>query len=377
MGISTDILRFIVDNTINVFSKLTANQPTLRDSNDGGLLDDHSLLKWVIPPVSVENKTYSHTKNTKIHRGYNKRVAIVLGYYNGNKFLPEQIKSIVNQSHEAIDIFISDDCSNKEVDFKALDLCAEKTERIRLGVRPSNLGFTNNFLNALGCIDKSFDYYAFSDQDDIWNEDKIANALAILENYHDDQPALYCARTAITNENCQEDLGKSPRFNLPPSFANSLVQNVGGGNTMVFNRAARDLIVKFSENVSVVSHDWWCYQVVSGAGGIVHYDPNPCLRYRQHTENLVGCNNNWQSRLVRIRALLKGRFRDWIDINLTALSKNKAHLTPANQKCLDEFIEARQSGLLKRLLLFRRTGIYRQTLFGNLGLILGILINKV
>ena len=61
---------------------------------------------------------------------------------------------------------------------------------------------------------------------------------------------------------------------------------------MVFNRAAKNLIVEASLNTPVVSHDWWCYQIVTGAGGHVMYDPEPCLKYRQHGKNQIGANNN-------------------------------------------------------------------------------------
>ncbi len=146
---------------------------------------------------------------------------------------------------------------------------------------------------------------------------------------------------------------------------------------MVFNKAARDLIVESSYNTEIVSHDWWCYQIISGAGGTVIYDREPCLKYRQHSKNLVGANMSWKSRIIRLHGLLKGRFCDWNDINISALVKNKALLTRQNQANLENFIKARNSSFFRRLLLFIRSGIYRQTLLGNLGLLLGITINKV
>ena len=146
---------------------------------------------------------------------------------------------------------------------------------------------------------------------------------------------------------------------------------------MVFNKAARELILEATQDVTVISHDWWCYQVVTGAGGQVIYDPEPCLKYRQHDHNLIGANNSWRARLLRIRELLRGCFYEFNDINLTALSAHKHLLTNSNQQVLDDFIQARQSSLIKRLFLFKRSGIYRQTLFGTLGLFLGVFFNKV
>ena len=176
---------------------------------------------------------------------------------------------------------------------------------------------------------------------------------------------------------CLETLGYSPVFNKPPSFTNALVQNIGGGNTMVFNKATKDLILETTKNATVVSHDWWCYQIVTGVGGHVIYDSEPCLKYRQHAHNLVGANTSWRKRFQRILELLQGRFRKRNDINLAALSAHMHLLTTTNQKVLNDFIQARQSSLPKRLALFKQSGIYRQTLFGNLGLLLGIFLNKM
>jgi len=117
----------------------------------------------------------------------------------------------------------------------------------------------------------------------------------------------------------------SPLFKKPPSFSNALVQSIAGDNTMAFNKALRDLIVQSTTNTQAVSHDWWCYQIISGAGGVVLYDTKPSLNYRQHQENLVGSNDNWFARLTLVRYLWEGKLRFWNDINLTALVKNRAN----------------------------------------------------
>lgn len=304
-------------------------------------------------------------------------VAVLLGYYNGNEFLSEQIHSILSQTYSNLEIFVLDDNSGSPVDINALNIAATELQRIHFAIRSRNVGFSQNFLNGLYNLDSTFKYYAFSDQDDIWFPSKIQDAINFLESVPSDKPALYCARTTSTDKEGRADLGLSPLFSKSPSFANAMVQSIAGGNTMVMNRSARELIINASANCSVVSHDWWCYQIVSGAGGIVHYDKNSCLKYRQHAGNIVGSNNGWSSRIIRLLGVLKGKFRDFNDINLKALSINRQHLTQENESKLDNFIRARQNGFIKRIILFKRAGIYRQTLLGNLGLIFGIFINRV
>jgi len=341
------------------------------------MISKKSSFRPISSQVSGKNDLYSAQVVDSDFHFTNDRVAVVLGFYDGIKYLPEQLRSIFAQSHRDLEIFISDDNSSSEIDFDALNLSSEDARKVHISSRNQNTGFVFNFLNALGSIDDSYAYFAFSDQDDVWHQEKLKDALAVLKKYPENVPALYCARTVITDESCQADLGTSPLFKKPPSFANAIVQNIGSGNTMVFNKAARDLVVSSSAGTEVVFHDWWCYQIISGAGGVIHYDSKPCLKYRQHSSNLIGSNNNSLARILRIRGLFKGNIRKWNDINLAALVKNQHLLTSENQRILSDFIAARKSSLLRRLYLFKRTGIYRQTFFSNLGLLLGLFINKV
>lgn len=346
------------------FARREQDYEPLSFSGASALVDDYVVLR------SHElNETPESTEN---------KVAIVLGYYDGDTYLAEQLQSIFGQSHQALHVFIADDGSSTPITTDVLGVDANRQlSKLSIGIRPENVGFNINFIRALADIDQPFEYFAFSDQDDVWRANKLEKALSALSEVSADIPALYCARTEVVDEASTKTLGYSAIFSKQPSFANALVQSIGGGNTMVFNKKARDLIVTASPNTTVVSHDWWSYQIVSGAGGCIIYDPEPCLKYRNHGGNLAGENITWRARLLRIRALLNGRFRTWNDINIKALSEHGRLLTRDNQEVLSDFIEARQSSLIKRLFLFKRSGIYRQTLFGNLGLLLGVLLNKV
>ena len=88
-------------------------------------------------------------------------------------------------------------------------------------------------------------------------------------------------------------------------------------------------------------------------------------------------NNNWLARVRRIKALFKGQLIEWNKSNLIDLKANKHVLTEANKQVLQDLDMARQSTLLKRLFLMKRSGVYHQTVLGNLGLMIGIITNKV
>jgi glycosyltransferase involved in cell wall biosynthesis len=307
----------------------------------------------------------------------NYRVAIILAYFNGCSFIEEQVNSIFRQTHQNFHVFLWDDASSHEFCINSLSLDKEQTSKLSVGVRPENIGVSKNFINAMANLGDGFDYFAFCDQDDIWHEDKIEKAVAKLNLISADVPALYCGRTEIVDSTCEKSLGPSSLFCKPPSFENALVQNIAGGNTMLFNKVAKELIVKASVNVDVVSHDWWSYLLVTGFGGRVIYDQEPCLKYRQHSNNVIGENKSRTASFLRFRKVLQGKFLSWNDINIKALEKNRELLTEGNQDVLNQIIEARKSSLFKRVMLFRRSGIHRQTFMGNIGLLLGILLNKV
>jgi hypothetical protein len=102
------------------------------------------------------------------------------------------------------------------------------------------------------------------------------------------------------------------------------------------------------------------------------------LKYRQHQHNLIGSNLGWHARFIRIKMMLDGRFHDWNATNIAALNRVPKHLIkPHNRTVLILFAKARSASLLKRLIYLKRSGVYRQTLFGNLGLFAAAIIKRV
>lgn len=146
---------------------------------------------------------------------------------------------------------------------------------------------------------------------------------------------------------------------------------------MVFNNEARNLLLHTDLATGIVSHDWWAYLVVTACGGEVYYDKNPAIRYRQHGRNLVGSDNNWLARVVRLRWLAKGRFKTWSDLNIAGLEHLRPYMTSANQSILSNFCRLRRQNLVQRLIGLKRSAIYRQTFFGNIGLLIAILLKRV
>ncbi len=303
------------------------------------------------------------------------RVAILLTTYNGEKFLSEQLDSIAGQTHRNWVLFASDDGStDATLDILTQFQREQGTERVHLLQGPRE-GFAQNFLSLIRNPEIIADYFAFCDQDDVWFAHKIERAVLRLAP-HKAIPAVYCSRTRLINEDGRV-IGYSTRFERAPSFRNALVQSLAGANTMLLNQAARELLGKIPVSAPVVSHDWICYLLISGSGGTVIYDAEPSVDYRQHGDNLMGANTTLHDRLVRVRRMFSGTFRQWNQDNVFTLRQCLDSLDERSRRTVMLFEDARQAGLPRRFYLLKKAGVYRQTTFGTVGLILAASIGRL
>lgn len=303
-------------------------------------------------------------------------VSILMCTFNGERFLRQQLDSICEQTHENWNILVSDDGSMDGT----LEILYEYSERLgsqRLRViEGPKQGYVENFLHITRAVNFDAQYYAWADQDDIWTIDKIEVALTILKEKCSSIPSLYCSRTQLIDES-GVSIGYSKNYRRRPQFLNALVQSISGGNTMVFNQKSLDLLKQTNKNVGVVSHDWWAYQLISGAGGSVHYDSVPRVLYRQHSNNIIGNKKKWRKKLHHLWMVTQGLHSEWNSKNVLALGHMRDYLSEENRAILDTFKTARNEGLRKRVFLILRLGIHRQTLLGNAALCLSVIFKRI
>lgn len=154
-------------------------------------------------------------------------------------------------------------------------------------------------------------YYAFCDQDDVWNKDKLERAVKALESYGDAEvPRLYCANYQLVDANLN---------NLPDNghvstttFEAALVSSCCTGCTVVFNRELlRVLRVEIPK--TIVMHDDWVHKVCLAVGGTVYYDETKVLKYRQHGNNADGGVHTWKDKVTGV--LLRVKNKDCIRSN--------------------------------------------------------------
>ena len=298
-------------------------------------------------------------------------VEVLLALYQGAAFLRAQLESIAAQD-QPWRLVVADDGSTDEGPAIVRGFAAEHPGRVTLIEGPRR-GAAANFRAMLAGCDASF--AALADQDDVWLPGKLSRAIRALAG--EAGPAIYCSRVTI----CDRDLHPRAASRLPqrpPSFRHALVQNMVQGNTVVLNRAALDLAAEAHTLTGpVVMHDWWLYQLVTGAGGRVIFDPAPSVLYRQHGGNVVGANDGVRSRLSSLGRMLAGKHRDWSRRNLAAMTAIRPLLTEENRRLLDDFAALTGPGPMRRLRALGRARFYRQGVLSQSALWLAAALGRV
>ncbi|SMO69158.1 glycosyltransferase [Paracoccus laeviglucosivorans] len=304
------------------------------------------------------------------------QITIVMASYNGARYLPTQLDSILAQTQTNWRLIVSDDGSTDDTCAIIDDYAARPGGSRITRIDGPRQGATANFLHLILQADPK-GWIAYCDQDDLWQPDKLARAAAHLAAQ--DGPAIYAARTTVCDDELRP-LAPAPHFRGPFSLRNALVQACLPGNTTVANSAALQLLqagAQAAARAGVVSHDWWTYQLLSGAGAHIHRDPAQVLLYRQHQGNVMGRNDTTKARAARFSMLFDGTFAGWLAQNQSALESVADVLTPANRKLLQGFAEvldASGPAALARMVALR---LYRQTLPGTLAVHAAALAGKL
>ena len=208
------------------------------------------------------------------------KVVVLMSTYNGEKYIQEQIESILSQTYSGVKIYVRDDGSKD----KTLDILKkyEKEDKIIL-LRGKNKGFIGSFFSLLKECENA-DYYAWCDQDDIWFPEKISRAVEMLENNKKEVPTLYFSDYDYYDQTMHfQKHGLDHKRG--PSFANSLMDCISLGFNSVFNHRARTMMLEKIPNHSC-GHDWWTYMVCAAFGTVIYDRGYVSVKYRRLEESV-------------------------------------------------------------------------------------------
>ncbi|MDE5714595.1 MAG: glycosyltransferase [Anaeroplasmataceae bacterium] len=213
------------------------------------------------------------------------KIAVLLSSYNGSRFIQTQIDSILNQKDVFVTLFIRDDGSNDERTLKLLD---EYNENPNIIVKKErNIGLAKSFMNLVYEVGTEYDYYCFSDQDDIWLEYKLIKAIEKIKEKK--IPTLYVSNQTLIDSNGNY-LAKRHKKLLSTGYKQILCNNLFSGCTMVWNELLQEILIQYKPSDELLQkriHDVWVGMVASVVGTII-YDDESYILYRQHENNVVG-----------------------------------------------------------------------------------------
>ena len=236
------------------------------------------------------------------------KIVVLLSGYNGEKFIREQIESILKQDiteQMELSLLVRDDGS-KDGTHAILNEYQEKGALT--WYTGENLRPAKSFWHLVRQAPDA-DYYAFCDQDDVWFSDKLSRAVRKIETEgSSDKPTLYCSAVTVTDAQLNPTGSLATSHHAKNEVAYSLLYSMAPGCTFVFNRAAREEFLRYDMDQRYpLIHDWLAHKIVALTGTLIH-DPQPSMFYRQHGNNVIGSKQSGIRGIVdRIKRFMKDR----------------------------------------------------------------------
>lgn len=251
------------------------------------------------------------------------KVAVLMAAYNGERFIVEQIESILCQEHVSVCLFVSLDLSSDST-LEIVTAYSKKYKNIILLPYGARYGSASqNFFRLIRDVDvEKFDYVSLSDQDDIWSSKKISEAIQRLRKGHCN--AYSSNVLAFWDDGRTKLLEKAQ----PPRVWDYLFESAGPGCSYVLDKkltlGLKSLLVsKSAELYRVALHDWFIYAFARTHGYSWEIDSRSFVLYRQHNGNVIGANNGVNSALHRYRLMRKGWYRSQTALFVDIFRVNK------------------------------------------------------
>lgn len=323
------------------------------------------IIQLVYIPLIFGNKK----KNKEKEKNSNKKssLAILLATYNGEKYLKEQLDSILNQTYKDFTLYIRDDGSKD----KTVQIIKEYTKKydniIQVIDKRESHGSCDNFLNLLKYayeLDK-YDIFMFADQDDVWLPNKVEITVNEYKKHNEDIPQLVHTDLYVVDKNLKI-MNKSfiKYSNLDSnckSFNKYLIQNNVTGCTMLINKKLVDLVNFDIKNVRM--HDWY-FALLASSFGQVHFINKPTIKYRQHGNNVLGAKKVKGIRGVYNKLVKNNTIKN--DLNKifvqAEIFKDNYYeqLSDENKDILDSFCQMYGANKVKKLLILNQYKFYKQ-----------------
>lgn len=208
-------------------------------------------------------------------------VTVLLSTYNGEKYLADQLNSILQQENVKVTVLARDDSSTDST----INILKKYNIQHYTG---DNMGPKGSFFNLIQKVPLNTEYYAFSDQDDIWLKNKLFIGVQMLKKYNDSPAVYFCERQVLSNG----VKGRVTQCNEIIKFPNVYFKSVAAGCTIICNKAMMEILKKYTPT-HIAMHDQWII-ILATLFGNIHYDQNAYILYRLHSHNVVGIDKKYK-----------------------------------------------------------------------------------
>lgn len=223
------------------------------------------------------------------------KVCVLMSTYNGEKYIEEQIESILKQKDVNVKLIVRDDGSSD----KTIEILKKYESAKKLSwYSGENLKPALSFMHLLANSPKC-DFYAFADQDDYWDENKLISAVKILSSSKGKNGKLYMSALNVADKELK--IMYKTSFPKKIDIKNEMIKNYATGCTMVLDNVLKEIVCDVNYNY-IAMHDSFIHRIALISDSYIYYDNHSHILYRQHDNNVLGMTNNFYGKwLIRYK----------------------------------------------------------------------------
>ena len=303
-------------------------------------------------------------------------IDILLATYNGEKYLPELLSSLEQQTYTDWKLIIIDDCSkDKTIDvLHSFQETSKHSVEIFVNSKPVGCGKDNFFALAKK---STSDYIAFCDQDDVWLPNKLETSMQAMcdaEKENTSLPILVYSDLKVVDNNLNPispSFFSYSNYRKNPQLQHIICQNQITGCTILANKALNQLCIQAQNYDQILMHDSW-YGITAMTFGKVIYINRPLILYRQHGNNSVGAinANSIQYKLHRLLNPIKMRQSNYghiLEVNYFIMTFKQSIIGNQHQALLTDFANLKDKTKSAYRKICRKYKIYKYPFYRKLG----------
>ena len=303
-------------------------------------------------------------------------IDILLATYNGERYLPELLSSLEQQTYTDWKLIVIDDCSKDKTTDILRSFQKASKHSVEISVNSNSVGCGKENFFALA-RKSTGDYIAFCDQDDVWLPNKLEtcmHAMCNAEKENTSLPILVYSDLKVVDNNLNlisPSFFSYSNYRKNPQLQHLICQNQITGCTILANKALNQLCIQAKNYDQILMHDSW-YGITAMTFGKVIYINKSLILYRQHGNNSVGAinANSIQYKLHRLLNPIKMRQSNYehiLEVNYFIMTFKQSIVDNQYQALLTDFANLKDKTKSAYRKICRKYKIYKYPFYRKLG----------